>query len=134
MFPDGNFQYYHNTLQYNSISKAFCFCKTQQYDFVLEELKKARYHAEEMTKINHQQKEYERSIVRTPFAFMRLRKPALWKTPLGEPFLLPFPQLLALLLLLQLAQAQLFILLCLVFEIDLLFNKDGKGDKREPQS
>ena len=54
MFPDGNFQYYHNTLQYNSISKAFCFCKTQQYDRVLEELKKARYHAEEMTKINHQ--------------------------------------------------------------------------------
>ena len=54
MFPDGNFQYYHNTLQYNSISKAFCFCKTQQYDCVLEELKKARYHAEEMTKINHQ--------------------------------------------------------------------------------
>ena len=54
MFPDGNFQYYHNTLQYNSISKAFCFCRTQQYDRVLEELKKARYHAEEMTKINHQ--------------------------------------------------------------------------------
>ena len=54
MFPDGNFQYYHNTLQYNSISKAFCFCKTQQYDCVLEELKKARYHAQEMTKINHQ--------------------------------------------------------------------------------
>ena len=54
MFPDGNFQYYHNTLQYNSISKAFFFCKTQQYDCVLEELKKARYHAEEMTKINHQ--------------------------------------------------------------------------------
>ncbi len=54
MFPDGNFQYYHNTLQYNSIGKAFCFCKTQQYDCALKELKKARYHAEEMTKINHQ--------------------------------------------------------------------------------
>ncbi len=54
MFPDGNFQYYHNTLQYNSISKAFYFCKLQEYDSVLEELKKARYHAEEMTKINHQ--------------------------------------------------------------------------------
>ncbi|MBP3667321.1 MAG: helix-turn-helix transcriptional regulator [Clostridia bacterium] len=54
MFPDGNFQYYHNTLQYNSISKAFLFCQTQQYDCVLEELKKARYHAVEMTKINHQ--------------------------------------------------------------------------------
>ncbi len=54
MFPDGNFQYYHNTLQYNSIIKAVYFCKTQQYDRVLEELKKARYHAEEMTKINRQ--------------------------------------------------------------------------------
>ena len=53
MFPDGNFQYYHNTLQYNCMSKAFHFCKVQQYDRVLEELKKARYHAEEMTKINH---------------------------------------------------------------------------------
>lgn len=54
MFPDGNFQYYHNTLQYNSISKAFHFCRAKQYDRVIEELKKARYHAEEMTKINHQ--------------------------------------------------------------------------------
>ena len=56
MFPDGNFQYYHNTLQYNCISKAFHFCRVHQYDRVLEELKKARYHAEEMTKINHQRK------------------------------------------------------------------------------
>ena len=54
MFPDGNFQYYHNVLQYNFIKKAFYFCKTQQYDRVLEELKKARYHAEEMTKISRQ--------------------------------------------------------------------------------
>ncbi len=54
MFPDGNFQYYHNTLQYNHISKAFLFCGLKQYDRVLEELTKARYHAEEMTKINHQ--------------------------------------------------------------------------------
>ena len=53
MFPDGNFQYYHNILQYNCMSKAFHFCKVQQYDMVLEELKKARYHAKEMTKINH---------------------------------------------------------------------------------
>ncbi len=52
MFPDGNFQYYHNTLQYNCISKAFCFCRTQEYDRVLDELKRARYHAEEMSKIN----------------------------------------------------------------------------------
>ena len=56
MFPDGNFQYYHNILQYNCISKAFYFSNVQQYDKVLEELKKARYHAEEMTKINRQKK------------------------------------------------------------------------------
>lgn len=54
MFPDGNFQYYHNTLQYNCISKARCFCRMNQYDRVLEELKKAKYHAEEMTRINRQ--------------------------------------------------------------------------------
>ena len=54
MFPDGNFQYYHNTLQYNCISKAFYFCKTHQYDLALEELKKAKHHAVEMTKINRQ--------------------------------------------------------------------------------
>lgn len=52
MFPDGNFQYYHNTLQYNCFSKAVCFCRMRKYDQVLEELKKSRYHAEEMTKIN----------------------------------------------------------------------------------
>ena len=54
LFPDGNFQYYHNTLQYNAISKAIHFCKTQEYDSAIEELKKARYHAEEMTKVSRQ--------------------------------------------------------------------------------
>lgn len=54
LFPDGNFQYYHNTLQYNCISRAFCYAKRQEYDNVLKELKKARYHAIEMTKINRQ--------------------------------------------------------------------------------
>ena len=54
LFPDGNFQYYHNTLQYNAIGKAFYFCQKQEYSRALEELKKARYHAEEMTKISRQ--------------------------------------------------------------------------------
>lgn len=54
MFPDGNFQYYHNILQYNCIGKAFYFCRKQEYDRALGELRKARYHAEEMIKINHQ--------------------------------------------------------------------------------
>jgi len=52
MFPDGNFQYYHNVLQYNSLKMACHYCGIKQYDSALEELKKARYHAEEMTKIN----------------------------------------------------------------------------------
>ena len=40
--------------QHLTNTKLNSFCKTQQYDRVLEELKKARYHVEEMTKINHQ--------------------------------------------------------------------------------
>lgn len=54
MFPDGNFQYFHTILQYNCIHKAHHFCRTQQYDNAIEELKKARYHAEEMTKVSRQ--------------------------------------------------------------------------------
>lgn len=54
MFSDGNFQYYHSTLQYNCISKALYFCKKQQYTSALDELNKARYHAEQMTIINCQ--------------------------------------------------------------------------------
>ncbi|MBQ2767359.1 MAG: helix-turn-helix domain-containing protein [Clostridia bacterium] len=52
LFPDGNFQYYHNTLQYNCIRKAFCLCRKERYDEAIAELTRARYHAEEMTKIN----------------------------------------------------------------------------------
>lgn len=48
LFPDGNYQYYHNILQYNSIDKAFALCKEQRYDDAISELKKARFHAEAM--------------------------------------------------------------------------------------
>lgn len=54
LFPDGNFQYFHSTLQYNCIAKAHRLCIAQQYDNAIEELKKARYHAEEMTKVDQQ--------------------------------------------------------------------------------
>ena len=52
MIPDGNYQYYHNTLQYNCISRAFEYARAGKYERVMDELKKARYHAEEMTKVN----------------------------------------------------------------------------------
>lgn len=54
MFPDGNYLHHHNTMQYNYIHKAFCLCRRKEYDAVMEELKKARYHAEEMTKFSRQ--------------------------------------------------------------------------------
>lgn len=50
LFPDGNYQYYHNTLQYNSIKKAMLFCSESRFDEAIEALQKAKYHAEEMTK------------------------------------------------------------------------------------
>jgi len=56
LFPDGNMNYYHNTLQYNCISKTFLLCREEKWDEVLNELKKARYHAEEMTKVNNCEK------------------------------------------------------------------------------
>ena len=48
LFPDGNYQYYHNTLQYNAIDKAIALCSQHRYDDVLAELVKARFHAEQM--------------------------------------------------------------------------------------
>lgn len=48
IFPDGNFLYHHNTLQYNYIHKAFYWCRQKCYDKVIEELKNAKYHAEQM--------------------------------------------------------------------------------------
>lgn len=48
LFPDGNYQYYHNYLQYNAMDKAFQFCADGRYDEVIDALKKARFHAEKM--------------------------------------------------------------------------------------
>lgn len=53
LFPDGNLQLFHNTMQYNCIAKAFHWCSEEKYDKAMCELIKARYHAEEMTKVNH---------------------------------------------------------------------------------
>lgn len=50
LFPDGNYQYYHNTLQYNSVTKAMLLCRESRFDEAIEALRKAKYHAEEMTK------------------------------------------------------------------------------------
>lgn len=50
LFPDGNYQYYHNILQYNAIDKAFVLCREKRYDEAIGELKNAKFHAEEVMK------------------------------------------------------------------------------------
>lgn len=57
LFPDGNYQYYHNILQYNAIYKAFLLCGEKRYDETIEELKKAKFHAGEMVKYS-KEKQY----------------------------------------------------------------------------
>lgn len=54
LFPDGNYQYHHNTLQYNAIDKAFALCNEHRHDEAIESLQKARFHAEEMTQYSKQ--------------------------------------------------------------------------------
>ncbi len=50
LFPDENYQYYHNTLQYNAIDKAFLLCNEGRCDEAVSELRKAKFHAGEMVK------------------------------------------------------------------------------------
>ncbi len=54
LFPDGNFQHYHNILTYNHINKAFFLCREERYNEVVTELKKARYYAEKDTEFEEQ--------------------------------------------------------------------------------
>lgn len=54
LFPDGNFGFWHDTLRYSHIRKAQCLCLEKRYDEAMDALKKARYHAEQMTKLNRQ--------------------------------------------------------------------------------
>lgn len=56
MVPDGNYLDYHSILQYNCIHKAFFLCRQKCYDETIEELKKARFHAEEMVKVRMKKK------------------------------------------------------------------------------
>ena len=56
LFPDGNYQYYHNFLQYTAIEKAIALCGEQRYDEGIAELGKARLHAEEMVKFSKETK------------------------------------------------------------------------------
>ncbi len=46
LFPDGNYQHYHNTLQYNSSSKAMILCRESRFEEAIAELKKAKKNAE----------------------------------------------------------------------------------------
>lgn len=54
LFPEGDYCFYHNTLQYNFISKAFVLCSQQRYDEAVTALQRARYHAEEMMKFDRE--------------------------------------------------------------------------------
>ena len=54
VIPDENYLYYHSVLQYNCIQKAFLLCRQKCYDEAVNELKKARFHAEEMGKVRTQ--------------------------------------------------------------------------------
>ena len=54
LFPDENYQYHHNTLQYNAIDKAFVLCREERYDDAIAALKKARFHAETMVQYSRQ--------------------------------------------------------------------------------
>lgn len=56
LFPDENYQYYHNTLQYNAIDKAFALCEEDQYEEAIQALKKAKFHANEMVKYSKETK------------------------------------------------------------------------------
>ncbi len=54
LFPDGNYQYYHNTLEYNALSKAQLLCREARYDEATEELRRAKYHAKRMDQYDKQ--------------------------------------------------------------------------------
>ncbi len=54
LFPDENYQYYHNLLQYNALNKAYLLCEQKHYDQAMEELQKARFHAGEMVKYSRE--------------------------------------------------------------------------------
>ena len=56
IIPDGNYQYYHNVLQYNCLDKAKYLCNEGSYDEAVRELQRAKRHAEEMIKYRAQKK------------------------------------------------------------------------------
>ncbi len=55
LFPDENYQYYHNTLQYNALTKSQLLCQEKRYDEAITELQKAKFHALSMVKYNKQE-------------------------------------------------------------------------------
>lgn len=52
LFPDGNYQSYHNIMQYSYIKLSKAYLGNSSYDEAIEALKKSRYHAERMTEYN----------------------------------------------------------------------------------
>lgn len=55
LFPDGNYQYYHNILQYNALGKASLLCHEKRFEEAIEELKKAKDHANKMVQYSKQE-------------------------------------------------------------------------------
>ena len=58
LFPDENYQYHHNTLQYNALNKACALCSEQRYDEAIAALRQSRFHAEVM--VQYQKQPYYR--------------------------------------------------------------------------
>ncbi len=54
LLPDGNYQFFHDTLRRNALGKAYLLCKKTQYSEAIEELKKAKFHAQKMIQYSKQ--------------------------------------------------------------------------------
>lgn len=55
LFPDGNYQYYHEKLRSTFFHKACLLCKEKRYEEAIEELKKAKFHTLELIKYSKQE-------------------------------------------------------------------------------
>ena len=50
LLPDGNYQYYHNIVQFSLLEKAKLLCDMERYSDAIDALEKARFHSDEMEK------------------------------------------------------------------------------------
>lgn len=54
LFPDGNYQYYHNIIQFNELERAKKLCGDGCYDEAIKSLEKAYYHSKKMEEYDEQ--------------------------------------------------------------------------------